>query len=108
MLAASAAEGVNLAVFPLTLTVPATAAPAPALNTVKLVVFTVELVNGSEKVAETETLVATPFAAFAGDVEETDGGVISAIASVVKVHVKLADNGLPAASVAPVVMVAVY
>jgi len=57
-------------VLPLTLTVPATTAPPVVLITVKLVVLSVELVIASEKLADIEAFVATPFAPFVGDVEE--------------------------------------
>src|SRR4029079_5023273 len=63
---------------------------------------------GSEKVAETEELSATPVAAFAGEVEDTVGGVVSGAAPVVKVQVKLPASGLPATSSAAVVKIAVY
>jgi hypothetical protein len=87
VLAARAADGVNRAVLPLTLTVPLTAAPPVVLTRVKLAVFSEALVIASEKVADTEAFVATPFAAFAGDVEDTVGGVVSEAAPVVKFQV---------------------
>jgi hypothetical protein len=57
---------------------------------------------GSLNVAETAVFTKTPVAEIAGIVEITVG------APVVKVHTKFACRGLPAGSVAPVVMVAVY
>ncbi len=108
VLASRATEGVNRAVLPLMLTVPATAAPPAVLTRVKLVVVSVALVIASEKLADTEAFVATPVAAFAGEVEDTVGGVVSEAAPVVNCQVKLAASALPAASFAAVVMVAVY
>ena len=106
--AARAADGVNLAVLPLTLTVPLTGAPPEVLASVKLAVVSVALVIGSEKLADTEALVATPVAALAGEVADTVGGVVSEAAAVVNLQPKLAANALPAASFAAVVMIAVY
>ena len=80
------ADGVNLAVLPVTLTVPGSAAPPEAGLTLKLVVFSVEFVIASEKVAATEEFSAMPVAELAGDVEETVGGVVSGAAAVVKVQ----------------------
>jgi hypothetical protein len=107
VLPASAAKGVNVAVLPLTLTVPVTGAPL-LVASMTLAVVSVELVIASEKVAETEALVATAFAPLAGDVADTVGGVVSGAAAVVKVQVKLAPSALPAASVTPAAMVARY
>lgn len=108
MFSAKGFEGVNLAVLPLTLTVPMIGTLSKAVSSVKLVWFRVELVIASEKVADIEEFVATPIAELAGDVADTVGGVLSALAPVVKLHVKLAARALPARSCAPVVMVAVY
>ena len=102
------AEGVKVAVLLLTLTVPATTAPPVVATRVKLPMFTVELVIASEKVADIEEFVATPIAPFAGDTAETAGGVVSVLTPVVKFQVKLPANALPAASLAAVVIVAVY
>jgi len=66
------------------------------------------LVIASEKVADTEVVSATPVAAFAGDLADTAGGVVSGAAAVVNCQVKLAASALPAASLAVVEMVAVY
>jgi hypothetical protein len=94
--------------LPLTFTVPATAAPPEVVATVKLAVLNVAFVIVSEKVADTGEFSATPVAAFAGEVADTVGGVISRTAAVVNVELKLAASALPAASFAAVVMVAVY
>ena len=108
MLGARLAEGANVAVLPVTLTMPVSAAPPAVGAMVKLVGVSVELVIASEKVADTEEFIATPVAAFAGDMEDTVGGDVSRTAAVVKVQLKLAARGLPAASFAAVVMIAVY
>ena len=107
VLPARGADGVNVAVVPLTFTVPVTAAP-PVFANVKLVVVSVGLVIDSENVADTEEFSATPVALFAGEVEDTVGGVVSGAGPVVNFQMKLAPRGLPAASFAAVVMVAVY
>ena len=107
MLPARPAVGVNVAVLPLTFTVPLTAAP-PVVASVKLVVMSVELSIASEKVADTEAFSVTPVAPLSGEVEDTVGGVVSGTGPVVNCQVKLAARGLPAASFAAVVMVAVY
>ena len=85
VLVARAADGVKVAVLPLTLTVPVTAAPPGVVTSVKLAVFSVELVIGSENVADTEEFVDTLPAAFAGDVVDTVGGTLSGVAEVVVV-----------------------
>jgi len=108
VLAARLAEGPNVAVLPLTLTMPVSPVPPAVGAMLKLVVVSVELVIASEKVADTEEFIATPVAAFAGEVEDTVGGVVSMTEAVVKVQLKLAARALPAASFAAVVMVAVY
>ena len=108
MLAARGAEGVNVAILPLTPTVPVIVAPPAAGLRVMLAVFNVEFVIGSEKVADIEEFVATPVATFAGDVVDTVGGVVSGAAAVVNCQVKSAASALPAASVTPAAMVAVY
>ena len=86
VLPARLAVGVNVAVLPLTFTVPVTAAP-PVVANVKLVVVSVELVIGSENVADTEAFSARPVAPFAGDVADTVGAVVSGAAAVVKFQV---------------------
>ena len=108
VLAARGADGVNVAVLPLTLTVPVTAERPVVVTSVKLAVVSVELVIGSENVADTGESSATPVAPFTGEVADTVGGVVSRTAAVVKVELKMAANALPAASFAAVVMVAVY
>jgi hypothetical protein len=67
--------GVNVAVLPVSLMVPITAAPPAEGVSEKLAVFNVELFIGVEKVADTEEFSVTLLAPFAGDVEETVGGV---------------------------------
>jgi hypothetical protein len=106
VLATRAADGVNVAVLPLTFTVPVIGVPPEA--SLKLAVVSVELVIASEKVALTEEVSATPVAALAGDVVDTVGGVVSGAAAVVNPQVKLVASAFPAASLAAVVMVAVY
>jgi hypothetical protein len=83
--------------LPLTFTVPGTAAP-PEEVTVKLAVLNVAFFIASEKVADTGEFSATPIAAFAGEMADTVGGVVSRAAAVVNVHPKLAASALPAAS----------
>ena len=83
------------------MTTPATGvAPGPVKVNVAAVI--VAGFMASLNVAETRVLTGTTVAPFAGTVETTVGG-----AAVVKVHTKLADNGTPAGSFAPVVIVAV-
>ena len=108
MLPARLAEGVNVAEFPLTTTLPLMAVPPEVVATVKVELVSVEFVIASEKVAEIEEFSAAPVAPFAGDVADTVGGVVSGTAPVVKLQAKLAVRAFPAESVAPVVMVAEY
>ena len=61
----------------------------------------------SLKVAVMLLLTGTLVAVLAGSVEVTVGAVASAVAPVVKPHVALAANALPAKSLNPVVSVAV-
>jgi hypothetical protein len=61
----------------------------------------------SLKVAVMFPLTSTLVAVSAGSVELTVGAVVSAVAPVVKLHVLLAANALPARSLTPVVTVAV-
>jgi hypothetical protein len=75
---------------------------------VKEAALSVEVVIASEKVAETEELVAMPVAAFAGAVAETVGGVESAEAPVVKLQEKSEGSALPDESLAAVLTVAEY
>ena len=108
VLATREADGVNVAVLPLTFTVPVIGVAPEVVASLKLAVVSVELVIASEKVADTAEFSATPAAAFAGFVADTVGGVVSGAAAVVNPQVKLAASALPAASRAAVVMVAVY
>ena len=86
VLPARVAEGENVAVLPLTFTVPMTVEPAAVVASVKLAVVSVALVIGSEKVADIRVFDATPVAPFAGEVTDTEGGVVSGAAAVVKIH----------------------
>ena len=84
MLPARLEVGVNVAVLPLTVTVPKTLGfPVVTRVNVKVEVFSVELVIASEKVAETDEFSATPTPPFGGDVAVTVGGVVSGAAPVV-------------------------
>ncbi len=89
-------------------TVPGITAPPTASINVKEAALSVEVVIASEKVAETEELVAMPVAAFAGAVAETVGGVESAEAPVVKLQEKSEGSALPDESLAAVLTVAEY
>ena len=74
------------------------------------VTFAAVIVSGSIaslKVAAIFLFSATPVALFAGSVEVTVGAVVSAVAPVVKLQTKLLASGLPARSLAPVVIVTV-
>jgi hypothetical protein len=53
-------------------------------------------------------LMATPVAALTGIVELTVGAVVSKASPVVKFHTKSSASALPAKSLAPMVIVAVY
>jgi hypothetical protein len=77
VLAARFAPGVSVAVFPATLTTPATAGPPAVGARVKLAAFSVALFIGSEKVADTVVFRTTPTAPFAGVIPATVGGVFS-------------------------------
>ena len=74
VLATKAEEGVNVAVLPLTFTVPETAVLLIVLTRVKLVVVSVEFVIASENVTDTAEFNVTPIAAFWGVVPDTVGG----------------------------------
>jgi hypothetical protein len=78
----STAEGVKVAVLPVSATVPVTEV-LPACK-VKVVVLMVEGFIASLKVALIELFTATPVWLFAGFVEATVGGVVSAPEAVVK------------------------
>jgi ABC-type dipeptide/oligopeptide/nickel transport system permease subunit len=76
-----------------------------------IVKFAATIVAGfiaSLKVALIVAFVAMPVALAAGIVEATVGGVVSAVAPVVKLQVTAAAKAFPSASLAPVVIVAVY
>jgi len=75
---------------------------------VNVAVVTVEAVMVSLKVAVIAAFTATPVAALAGLVDDTVGGVLSVVVPVVNDSVKAAAIALPAASLAPVVIVARY
>jgi hypothetical protein len=70
-------NGTNVAVFPLLATTPLTAAPPVAGRSVKLALFSVELIIASENVAEMVVFSPTPVSEFSGDVSDTVGGVVS-------------------------------
>ena len=106
VLDASVFVGLKIAVMPATVTVPGSAV-VPCIK-VNVVVVTVNGFIGSLKVAEILPSIATPVAAVVGNVEMTVGGVLSAAAPVVKVHLKLLARFTPAKFSAPVVIVAVY
>jgi hypothetical protein len=104
VLLARTAVGVNVAVVPAYVTVPATrVAPGPVkVNVAPLIVAAF---MASLNVAETRVFTGTAVAPLAGTVEITVGG--AAAAAVVNVHTKFAASGTPAGSFAPVVMLAV-
>ena len=79
VLPARVAKGENIAVLPLTFTVPVTVAPPAVGCRVKLAVLSVEFVIDSENAAKTEEFNTTPVAALAGDVADTVGGVVSGV-----------------------------
>jgi hypothetical protein len=108
VLGSSGTKGLVLTVFPLTVIVPGITAPPTVSTNVNVAAFSVAVAIASEKVTETEALVATPVAAFAGAVAETVGGVESAEAPVVKLHTKSDVSALPDESLAAVLTVAEY
>ena len=79
--------------------------PGPATR--KLAVLIVAGSIASLKVALMVWLIATPVAELAGTVVITVGRLVSGAAPVVKLQAKLFSSGLPARSLAPVVIVAV-
>src|ERR1041385_533259 len=87
-------------------TVPVTGV-VPGPVTKKLAVLIVAGSIASLKVPLMVWLIATPVAALAGTVAITVGRFVSRAAPVVKLQAKLFSNGLPARSLAPVVIVAV-
>ncbi len=97
----SVVVGVNVAVVPAKVTVPATGV-TPGPVKVKLAALIVGGFIGSLNVAETTVLTGTPVAPIIGTVETTVG------APVVKLHTKLSGSAFPSVSAAPVVIVAVY
>jgi hypothetical protein len=101
VLVASVVVGVNVAVVPVNVTVPATdVAPGPVKANVAALIVAGFI--ASLNVADTVVLTATLVAPLTGTVETTVGGE-----AVVKVHTKLAASGTPVRFFAPVVIVAV-
>src|SRR6185503_9116695 len=88
-------------------TVPVTAVPPGPIN-LKLAVLMVKGSIASLKVALMVWLIGTAVAALAGTVALTVGGIVSSVAPVVKLQLKSAAGALPARSLAPVVIRAVY
>jgi hypothetical protein len=76
------AEGVSVALFPLTFTVPVTATPPAVVASLMLAVFSVESCIASEKVTDIGEFSPTPVAAFDGEVSETVGGVVSGVETI--------------------------
>src|SRR5437016_2831584 len=76
--------------------------------TLKLAVLIVKGSIASLKMALMVWLIATAVSAPAGTVVFTGGGVVSGVAPVVKLQLKSVASALPARSLAPVVIVAVY
>jgi hypothetical protein len=97
--------GSKVATEPVEVTDPGTAV-APCVR-VKVVGVIVAGSSASLKVAVVFLLTTTSMAVSAGSVELTVGAVASGVVPVVKLHVLLAANALPAASLTPVVIVAV-
>jgi hypothetical protein len=93
--------GVNVAVVPANVMVPATGV-APGPVKVNVAALIVAGFMGSLNVAETRVLTGTAIAPFTGTVEITIAG-----GAVVKLHTKLAAKGTPVRFFAPVVIVAV-
>jgi len=102
VLVASVVVGVNVAVVPVNVTVPATGV-APGPVKVNVAALMVAGFMASLNVAEMRVLTGTARAPFVGTVEMTMAG-----GAVVNVHTKLATSGTPVRFFAPVVMVAVY
>src|SRR5215207_4420221 len=90
------------------MTLAATGVVLPLGTRVKVAELTLAGSIGSEKVATTLTPTATPVVASAGSTFATSGAVVSAAAAIVKDQLLAAASGLPAASLAPVLTVAVY
>jgi hypothetical protein len=106
VLAARLLAGSKVATLPEEVKVAKTAV-VPCFN-VKLAWVIVEGSIASLKVAVMFLLTTTPVAVSAGSVELTVGGVVSPVVPVVKLHVLLTAIVLPARSLTPVVIVAVY
>jgi hypothetical protein len=102
VLVARRVVGVNVAVVPAKVTVPATGV-APGPVKVNVAALMVAGFMASLNVAEMRVLTGTARAPFVGTVEMTMAG-----GAVVNVHTKLATSGTPVRFFAPVVMVAVY
>ena len=101
VLVASAVVGVNVAVVPERVMVPATGvAPGPVKVNVAALIVAGSM--ASLNVAEIEVLTATAVDPLTGTVETTVGA-----GAVVKVHTKLDASAIPVEFFAPVVMVAV-
>ncbi len=105
VLAARLLVGFKVATAFVEVTVPETGV-APCVK-VKFAAVIVAGSTASLKVAAMLLLTTTPVAVLAGSVELTVGAVVSAVAPVVKFHVLLTANALPAKSLTPVVIVAV-
>src|ERR1041384_2481941 len=80
----------------------------PGPINLRLAVFKVNGSIASLKVALMVWLIGTAVAPLAGTVALTDGAVVSGVAPVVKLQLKAVNSALPARSLAPVVIVAVY
>jgi len=105
VLAARLLVGSKAATAFVEVTVPETGV-APCVK-VKVAAVIVAGSIASLKVAAMFPLTTTLVAVLAGSVELTVGAVVSAVVPVVKLHVLLTANGLPARSLTPVVIVAV-
>src|SRR5258706_494824 len=98
VLPASAEVGANVAVLPLTFTVPVTAAPPEVVASRTLVVVSVEFVIASEKVADSEELSARPVAPLAGTEEDPVPGAASGAAAGGEWQGEVAARPLPPAA----------
>jgi len=98
--------GVKTAVTPAYVTAPGTGV-APGPVTVNVAEEIVAGSIASLKIAEIFWLSGKPVAVFVGIVESTVGSEASVAALVVKIHTLLLANEVPAAFLAPVVIVAV-
>jgi hypothetical protein len=100
----SGADGVNVTVEPVLVTVPATATPPGAVS-VKFAVVAVAVAIGSENVATTAVESATPVALLAGAVDTTVG---AGNPMVVNVQLAGSASAAPSTSLIPVVSSALY